>query len=155
MKGVNKVTLLGTVGSDPEVKNIGERTLTKFRMATNRTYKNRDGEKVTDTQWHSIEAWGPIADSMGKYVKKGKHIYLEGEIRYSEYNDKEGNKRHATSIMAQEFNLLGPFDRTPDSEESAKKDAKAYTEASAPANNANTVTASAADIANDDDDLPF
>lgn len=152
---------MGTVGSDPEVKQIGDSTLTKFSLATNRTFKDKKtGEKRTEAQWHKIEAWGPIGESMGQYVKKGKHIYLEGHIKYSEY-EKDGVKKYATNIVATEFRFAGS---NPDkngeakvavTEETATESVKQYA-AQTSVNGSATRTASNADVMGaDEDDLPF
>lgn len=161
MEGVNKAIIMGTVGQDPEVKKIGERTLTKFSVATNRSYNNKKtGEKTTDTQWHNIEAWGTLADTLAKVIKKGKHIYIEGEIRYSQY-EKDGIKMKATTIMAKEFHFAGSNAdgeaRATVPESVAKESVKQY--ASAPSASAEaTRTVSSVDVmdnSDDEDELPF
>ncbi len=163
MEGVNKATLIGTVGKDPEVKNINGQTLIKFSLATNRSYKEKGSNEWTkQVQWHSIEAWGSLADFMAKRVRKGKNAYIEGEIRYNEY-EKDGQKRWSTVIMATAFRALdketnGEAKATV-SEEAAQEDVKKFAQASAPTASAPTRTASSADVMNgsgsDEDDLPF
>lgn len=162
MEGVNKVTLVGSVGSDPEVKTTANgKTLTTFRMATNRGYKDKNtGEKKSETQWHSIKAWGPLAESMGKHVRKGSNLYLEGEIQYSEFEAKDGSgKRWSTSIMALEFTFLPSANRSDDTsagpEAAATKSVQDFKAAPAAAPVAQTVSASSADVMGDQDDLPF
>lgn len=154
---------MGTVGSDPEVKKVGERTLAKFSVATNRSFKSKKtGERETQTQWHNIEAWGPMADYIAENVKKGKHVYLEGEIRYNKY-EKDGVTRYSTSIMALEFRFAGNSGANGEAkaavpEAVAKESVKQYANASAPAASEPVHTASSADVmdsSDDEDDLPF
>ena len=104
---VNKVQLIGQLGNAPEVKNLESgKKLAKFSMATNESYKNHAGEKVTDTQWHNIVAWGSTAGIIEKYVHKGERIGIEGRLTTRSYEDKEGNKRYVTEIIANEVLLL-------------------------------------------------
>ena len=104
----NKVQLIGNLGANPEVKKLdGGKTVAKFSMATNETYKNQKGEKVEDTQWHNIVAWGKTAELMETLLAKGKEVMIEGKLTSRSYEDKEGNKRYITEVVAQEFLLLG------------------------------------------------
>lgn len=163
MEGVNKAIIMGTVGMDPEVRKVGDRTLTKFTVATNRSYDNKKtGERTTETQWHNIESWGPLAESLAKNIKKGKHIYLEGEIRYGKY-EKDGITRYTTTIMAKEFKFAGSNTSNGETkaavpEAVAKESVKQYANASAPSASEPTRTASSADVmdsSEDEDELPF
>lgn len=104
----NKVQLIGHVGNTPEIMNLESgKKLAKFTIATNETYKNSNGEKITDTQWHNIVAWGKIADLIENYVPKGKEIGIEGKITSRSYEDKEGVKRYITEIVCNELLLMG------------------------------------------------
>jgi len=103
---VNKVILLGNVGNDPEVKEIGENKVSNFSLATNKVFVNRNGEKITQTDWHRIVCWGKLADIMQKFVKKGNRIFLEGEIRYRSYEDNKGEKKFITEIFANVIRLI-------------------------------------------------
>ena len=104
----NKVQLIGNLGSTPEVKKLdGGKTIAKFSLATNETYKNQKGEKVEETQWHNIVAWGKTAELMEQLLAKGKEVMVEGKLTSRSYEDKEGNKRYITEVVAQEFLLLG------------------------------------------------
>ena len=108
MKSVNKVTLLGNVGRDPEVKVLtGGNAVAEFSLATSRGgYTGKDGKEVPQkTQWHRIKAFGAITSSIEKYVKKGSTIYVEGRIEYSEY-EKDGIKRQTTEIILEDMSLL-------------------------------------------------
>ena len=104
----NKVQLIGHVGNDPEIKTFdGGKKLAKLNVATNESYKNDKGEKVEDTQWHSLIAWGKTADIIEKYVVKGKEIAIEGKLTHRSYEDKNGEKRYVTEVVIDELMLLG------------------------------------------------
>ncbi len=104
----NKVQLIGHVGNDPEIKTFdGGKKLAKLNVATNESYKNDKGEKVEETQWHSLIAWGKTADIIEKYVVKGKEIAIEGKLTHRSYEDKNGEKRYATEVVIDELMLLG------------------------------------------------
>jgi single-strand DNA-binding protein len=104
----NQVHLIGHVGQDPEVKSFeGNKKLANLTIATNETYKNEKGEKVEETQWHRITAWGKTAEIIEKYVTKGKEIAVEGKLRHRSYDDKNGDKKYVTEIVVSELLLLG------------------------------------------------
>ncbi|MCD8404398.1 single-stranded DNA-binding protein [Tenacibaculum dicentrarchi] len=104
----NKVQLVGNLGNDPEIITLESgKKLAKFSLATNETYKNSAGEKVTDTQWHNLIAWGKIAELIEKYLKKGKEVMVEGKLTYRSYEPSEGEKRYVTEITVNEFLMLG------------------------------------------------
>ena len=104
----NKVQLIGHVGNAPEIVTIESgKKLAKFSIATNESYKNAKGEKVTDTQWHNIVAWGKTAELIENYVPKGKEIGIEGKLTSRSYEDKAGQKRYITEVVCNELLLLG------------------------------------------------
>ena len=104
----NKVQLIGHVGNDPEIKSFdGGKKLAKLSVATNESYKNDKGEKVEETQWHSLIAWGKTADIIEKYVVKGKEIAIEGKLTHRSYEDKNGEKRYVTEVVIDELLMLG------------------------------------------------
>ena len=104
----NKVQLIGNLGKDPEITNFESgKTLAKFSIATNDSYKNAKGEKVEDTQWHNVVAWGKTAEIIEKYVQKGSEIAIEGKLTNRSWEDKEGNKRYATEVLVNEVLLMG------------------------------------------------
>jgi single-strand DNA-binding protein len=104
----NKVQLIGNLGQNPEVKELnGGKKVAKFSLATNETYRNKAGEKVTDTQWHNLVAWGKTADVIEKYLKKGSEVAIEGKILNRNYTDKEGVKRYVTEIQVNDLLMLG------------------------------------------------
>ena len=109
MAGVNKVILVGNLGADPEVKYLSNgTTVANFRIATSENRVNRtSGEKTTTTEWHRIVAFGRLAEICGEYLSKGKQVYIEGKIRTRSWDDKEGNKRYATEIVANQMQMLG------------------------------------------------
>lgn len=104
----NKVQLIGHLGNAPEVKTIESgKKLARFSIATNETYRNAKGERVTETQWHTLVAWGKVADIAEKYLNKGKEIAIEGKLINRSYNDKEGNKKYITEIQVNEILMFG------------------------------------------------
>lgn len=104
----NKVQLIGNLGNDPEIITLESgKKLAKFSLATNETYKNAQGESVTDTQWHNIVVWNKTADIVEKYLNKGKEVAVEGKLTTKSYDDKEGIKRYMTEIIVSELVLLG------------------------------------------------
>ena len=108
MAGVNKVILVGNLGADPEVKFLGSGTqVANFRIATTENRVNRSGEKVSLTEWHRIVAFGRLAEICGQYLNKGKQVYIEGRIRTRSWEDKEGNRRFTTEIIAAQMQMLG------------------------------------------------
>ena len=104
----NKVQLIGHVGQEPEIKTFGEgKKVANLTIATNDSYKNEKGEKVEQTEWHKVTAWGKTAESIEKYVTKGKEIAIEGKLTHRSYDDKDGNKRYITEVVANDILLLG------------------------------------------------
>ena len=108
MAGVNKVILLGNLGKDPEVRRLDDgRGVANFSLATSETYKNKSGEKVTNTEWHNIGLWSPLADIAENYLKKGSQGDIEGKIANRSYEDKEGVKKYISEVVGREITLLG------------------------------------------------
>ena len=104
----NKVQLIGNLGNAPEVRNTESgKKLVRFSIATNESYRNAIGEKVTETQWHNLIAWGKVADIAEKYLTKGSEVAIEGKLMNNNYTDKDGNKRYSTEIQVHELLLLG------------------------------------------------
>ncbi|MFZ5941393.1 MAG: single-stranded DNA-binding protein [Bacteroidota bacterium] len=105
---VNKVVLIGNVGRDPETRYLDKDTaVSRFTLATSETYRTREGEKVTNTEWHNIVLWRGLATVAEKYVRKGSQIYIEGKIKTRSYDDKDGVKKYVTEIVADNMVLLG------------------------------------------------
>ena len=107
----NKVQLIGHLGANPEIKNLeGGKTLARFSIATNDTYKNAKGEKVEDTQWHNVVTWGKTAEIAEKYLKKGSEVAVEGKLTSRTWEDKEGQKKYTTEVVVHEILMLGKKD---------------------------------------------
>lgn len=107
----NQVQLIGNVGQEPTITNLDNgKKVARLSLATNEHYKNANGEKQTDTQWHTVVAWGKSAEIIEKYVNKGKEIAVEGKLSSRSYEDKEGVKRYVTEVVANEILLLGNSD---------------------------------------------
>jgi len=104
----NKVQLIGHLGKDPEIVNLESgKTLAKFSIATNESYKNANGEKVENTYWHNIVAWGRTAQIAEKYLVKGKEVAIEGKLTNRAWDDKDGNNRYTTEVVCNELLMLG------------------------------------------------
>ena len=102
----NKVQLIGHLGMDPEVKNFENGNLVKVSIATDASYKDKEGKKVEDTHWHNLVAWGKTADLAEKMFKKGKKVAIEGTLISRSYDDKEGVKRYITEVRVDQFLML-------------------------------------------------
>ena len=103
----NKVQLIGNVGAKPEILTMESgKKLAKFSLATNESWKDEKGEKVTNTHWHNLVAWNGTAEIIEKYVGKGKEIAIDGKLTSSSYEDKDGNKRYTTEVVVNEVLLM-------------------------------------------------
>lgn len=109
-RSVNSLTLIGNVGADPEVKDVGSgdsaRAVANFSVATSRQWKDGQGNKHEETQWHRCTAWGPLADVMDKYVRKGDKLYIQGRVEYRKWTDKDGVERYSTDVQVNELVML-------------------------------------------------
>jgi len=106
---VNKVTLIGRLGKDPETKYTPDGTMVvNFSLATGEVYKNKNGEKVARTDWHRIVVWGRLAEICGNYLTKGKLIYAEGKLQTRSWEDQNGNKHSVTEIVLLNMHMLEP-----------------------------------------------
>jgi single-strand DNA-binding protein len=104
----NKVQLIGNLGNNPEIITLESgKKLAKISIATNETYKNAQGEKVTDTQWHNVVMWNKTAEIAEKYLQKGSEVAIEGKLTSRSYEDKDGVKKYITEIVCNELLLLG------------------------------------------------
>ena len=141
MNGVNKVILIGNLGKDPEIRyTTGGQAVANFSIATTEGRKNKDGERQEYTEWHRIVAWGRLAEICGEYLSKGKMVFVEGSIRTRSWEDKEGNKRYTTEILADNMTMLG-----------GRRDGD-YSDSPA---TAKTSKADVAEPESQEDDLPF
>jgi single-strand DNA-binding protein len=152
---VNKVTLIGRLGKDPVLKHFSnDNAIAEFSVATDESYKNKEGQKVEQTEWHNVKIpTKKLAEIAEKYLKKGSLVYIEGKIRTRSYDDKEGNKKYITEIICENFKMLdskkdsgggGNYDNGGGSSYSNNNQSSNTRHEEAPAN-----TAAA------DDDLPF
>ena len=149
----NSVKLIGRLGQDPEFINLeGGKQVCKFPFATSQTYKNREGERITKTQWHQIVIWNGLAELASNMLSKGKQVALEGQINYRSYEDKEGVTRYVTEIVCDEMLILDPKSETV--QEEAKEP---MTTSTAPTSESSTASGETSSTENNDDvdDLPF
>lgn len=145
---VNKAILVGNVGTDPEIRYLeGGNVVAKFPLATTEFYRNRNGENSSSTEWHNVVAWRQLAELAEKYIRKGRQLYVEGRISTRSWEDKDGNKRYTTEIVANTIQLLGPkpadeggADTSTREQPSGKQEQPIQPETAEPA---------------EDDDLPF
>ena len=105
---VNKAILVGNLGKDPEVRFTGSgKAVCKFSLATTTSWNDTEGARQERTEWHNIIVWGKQGENCGKFLSKGRQVFVEGEIRNRSYDDKDGNKRYITEIVAQNVRFLG------------------------------------------------
>lgn len=147
---VNKVILIGNVGADPDVRYLeGGTAVANLRLATTESYKNKNGEKVDQTEWHNIVLWRGLAEIVEKYVHKGMRLYIEGRLRTRSWDDQNGAKRYTTEIWADNMQMLSFKQDSGDMSASARS----YSAPASPASPASP--APAASVPDDNDDLPF
>jgi len=108
MIGVNKVTLLGNLGADPETKKTASgQSITLFNLATSNVWTNREGQRQEHTEWHRVVVWGKLAETCAEYLSKGKKVYIEGRLQTRSWEDDKGQKRYTTEIVASQVLFLG------------------------------------------------
>jgi single-strand DNA-binding protein len=108
MASVNKVILVGNLGADPELRYTNTGTaVANLRIATNEQWTDKNGERQSRTEWHNIVAWGKLGEICGKYLKKGRSIYIEGRLQTRTWDDQSGQKRYTTEVVAQVMQMLG------------------------------------------------
>jgi single-strand DNA-binding protein len=149
MAGVNKVILVGNLGKDPEVRHLENGTaVANFPIATSESYKDKQGNRVDQTEWHNVVVWRKLAEIAENYLKKGSQIYLEGKLRTRSWDDPQGNKKYTTEVVADTFTMLG---RKEDNQNAGNSGTTAY--------NQPTNITSTSNVANnpvqEEDDLPF
>lgn len=141
MAGVNKVILLGNLGKDPDIQTLESGVkVARFPLATNEYFKGKDGEMTERTEWHQVVLWRNRAELAEKYLTKGSQVYVEGRLQTRQWEDKEGNKRYTTEIVCDVLNFVGA---RPDQGQSG------------PPSGGSGENPPAADMAPEDDDLPF
>lgn len=108
MSGINKVILVGRLGADPETKTVGPgQTVTRFSLATSESWTDKMGQKQERTEWHRVVVWGKLAEICGKYLQKGRQVYVEGRLQTRQWDDASGQKRYTTEIIANTVQFLG------------------------------------------------
>ena len=123
MAGVNKVILIGNLGKDPQVNYLDNGVaVANFSLATTENYKNKEGDRVSQTEWHNIVLWRGLAEVAEKYLKKGSSVYIEGKIKTRKWEDKEGVTRYSTEILADNMTMLGG--KPPSSEDRIEESSK-------------------------------
>jgi len=139
-RGVNKVILIGNLGGDPELRTTpGGTSVATFTLATNETWNDKDGQRQERTEWHRIVAWGRLAEICGQYLSKGRQVYIEGRLQTRSWEDKQGNQRKTTEVIAREMQMLGGRGEGGDR----------------PQQSSGTPEFSAETVKIEDDDLPF
>ena len=146
---VNKVILVGNVGKDPEIQHISaDVAVAKFTLATSESYRDKNGERVTNTEWHNIVAWRGLAKVIEQYVHKGSQLYIEGKIANRSY-EKDGQTKYVYEIIANEIKILG---KRPDSEGYSSQTSQSAGQARQPSHVNEPVPDYSAAV---EDDLPF
>ena len=147
MAGVNKVILVGNLGSDPEVRTIESGAkVANFSIATSERFKDKNGNPVERTEWHNIVLWRGLAEIAEKYLKKGSQVFIEGKLRTRSWDDQNGNKRYTTEVLGDNMTLLGRPDGGSSSSNSAS---------SSPTQNQVNEPQGGSSLDDIDDDLPF
>ena len=107
MRGLNKVTLIGNPGKDPDIQTLGGNVpVAKFSLATTESFKDKNGQTQYSTDWHTVVLWRSIAELAGTYLRKGSLIYVEGKLKTRSYDDSDGNKRYVTEVVAEQLIML-------------------------------------------------
>jgi single-strand DNA-binding protein len=152
-RSLNRVTLIGNLGADPEVRSVGTGSrVANFSLATGRSWKDADGTPHERTDWHRVVVWGPRVDVVEQYLRKGERVYVEGEIQYRSYEDGEGVTRHVAEVNAREILLLGGRDHAAQPE---RAEPTPEEPARAPGKGRRTPAVAARAAAYGEDDLPF
>ncbi len=145
-RSINKAIIIGNLGQDPELRYTGSGTaVCNMSVATNESYKDREGQLVEKTEWHNVVAWARLAEICGEYLKKGSRVYFEGQLQTRSWDDRDGNKKYTTEIKAREMMMLD--DR---GDSSGSYDGNGASSQKQPAQ-----VADSGDTFEPDDDLPF
>ena len=153
MASVNKVILIGNLGRDPETRYTADgAAITNITIATSRKYKDSSGQQQEETEWHRIAFFGRLAEIAGEYLKKGRPVYVEGRLRTRKWQDKEGQDRYTTEIVADQMQMLGSREGMGGG---GDVDPPAEEPRAAPRSTAKPAAGKPANIADMDDDIPF
>ena len=156
MAGINKVILVGNLGKDPEVRHLENNVaVATFTLATSESYKDKTGPRIEKTEWHNIVMWRGLAEVAEKYLKKGQTVYIEGKIRSRNYQDKEGQTRYITEIVADEMTMIGGRPDGSQSGNQGETAAKSNNQATAAQNASAPVGHNAPAYEEEPDDLTF
>ena len=148
MAGINKVILVGNLGKDPEVRHLeGGAIVANFTLATSENYTDKNGQRVTQTEWHNVVLWRRQAEIAEKYLTKGRQVYIEGKLRSRSWTDREGNTRYTTEVVGDTLQLLGPRPDEGDAQQSSSSSSSAQSSSSSEEPELEPQTP--------DDDLPF
>lgn len=152
---INKVTLIGNLGADPEVRALESGAkVARLSIATNENYQDKNGEWQKITEWHNVVAWRGLAERAENYMKKGHMVYVEGKLTTRKWQDKEGNDRYTTEVVARLLRTLERRENTGISNNNFPSASDEFPTSKVDTNNNNSASVSKAEIA-DDDDLPF
>ena len=134
MFGINRVTLIGNLGADPEVrKTASQQTVTQFSLATSESWVNKEGERQEKTEWHRIVIWGKLAETCAKHLAKGRQVFIEGRLQTRSWETEQGQKRFTTEVIANQVLFLGRAPQSigkEDQQDGAYKKEPAFTEKS-------------------------
>jgi single-strand DNA-binding protein len=154
-RSLNKALLIGNLGADPEVRTTTNGTrVAQFSLATNRMWTDAQGERQERTEWHRIVVWGKLVEIVEQYLRKGDRVYVEGEIQYRSYEDKEGQTRYVTEINARDLVMLGGREAPPAAPELAPARG-GQSRGHSPRRGSSFENFQAPPIGDSDDDLPF
>lgn len=156
MAGVNKVILVGNLGRDPEIRHLeGGAVVANFTLATTEFYKDKTGNRIEQTEWHNVVLWRGLAEIAEKYLRKGMSIYLEGKIRTSSWEDKDGTKKYKTEIVGETMTMLGgKRDDNQSPQQQQQTQAPSFTQNS-PSSPATYPESTGSPISSEPEDLPF
>ncbi len=147
MAGVNKVILVGNLGKDPEVRHLENgAAVANFSIATSESYKDKNGERQTQTEWHNIVLWRGLAEIAEKYLRKGNQVYIEGKLRTRSWDDKDGVTRYTTEVVGDQMTMLGSKSDNAQNNDNSQRQAESAT---------HTETETQIESADESDDLPF
>ncbi len=153
-KSVNKVILLGNLGKDPEIRSFENGTSkASFTLATTDSYQNKaTGETINQTEWHNVIAWRGLADIVGKYIKKGDKVYVEGKLKSRSWNDQDGNTKYITEIEADNIIMMS---RNGEQSNTSSINTPSYISQAQSSDTSTPVSSNSQAAVEEDDDLPF
>ena len=156
-RGVNKVTLIGNLGNDPEVRyGASGNAVANVSLATTESWRDKDsGEQQEKTEWHRVVFFGKLAEIVGEYLKKGRQVYVEGRLQTNKWQDKEGNDRYTTQIVANEMQMLGSKDNNLNNQDFSSSNPAASAEEKKQPEEKKQSASIESPMDNFDEDIPF